>query len=665
MGLISLKEGKVKSIEEIGGKCFYLSKIYTDREYNVPRAICIETDIYMTFLSEKPYWSEIKRLLEGIKTNPISARKNLGSIREYIEKDSLDNELFSKIKMKIKEEGVELLDGVSVRSSGLVEDGRENNFAGVYNTTLDIKTDESLEKAILKTYASVFSEEVYFYMGTSGLDKPMAIIIEQMKYGDFYGVLFTKDINDIEERAYCECSYNIGEVVDGRKKDIGFYLSLEEDLEKNQESLSIIAINKLRILSKKLVKENKSHLDIEFVIDGDNVSILQYRPLIDTKSTPENLSIVDEDDINSCTNLNLSFCNYYFSKYLGKQYLFRKISKEEGFQVYKNYYLFVKNAEINSLSKDFFKTYIKSDFVLVEFGKDIKKEVCRVEDIKKIINKRFLDIDKDKIVCRIGEIIFPDFSAYSSIIEGNKVYVEYVPYAMKGLIIGTMEPIRLLIDNDGSVEYLQMPIYKKVYDFDKNTGEIIKKPYNKKGDKLSLSEVKKIYEYTVKMSKRFNEARLELYYSNNTLYSKDISLEDNTLEFTSVNLISSGVSKGEVFHLEFLEDLDKLAEDFSISLVKHEEKEDKVLEEEYVKSIIKSFQEKDIILFVERPSKGLLLFCAYVKGFVFEKGSVLSHIGILLREKGIVGVIDQDSYYKYQNGDRIEVVGDKIISLDK
>ncbi len=663
MNISSLMNLKGKSREMIGGKAYYLGKIYKKKEFNIPKGICIETDVFYNLLEKNK--KIIENFFDEIKKNPICVRKNLGKIREHIIKANLDDKLFLEIKLKMEEEGIDLSKGVSVRSSGVVEDGGEKNFAGVYNTSLNIKTDNDLKKAILKTFASAFSEEVYFYSAYEDFKKGMGIIIQQMKYGNYYGVLFTRDFNDVNERAYCECSINIGEIVDGSRSDIAFHLFLEEEFDVNRGNLSKIAINKLRILSKKLLKENKSHLDIEFVVDGDNVSILQYRPLIDTKSTPENLSIVDEDDINSCTNLNLSFCNYYFSKYLGKQYLFRKISKEEGFQVYKNYYLFVKNTETNSLSKDFFKTYINSDFVLVEFGKDIKKEVCRVEDIKKIINKRFLHIDRDKIVCRIGEIIIPDFSAYTSLIESNKVYVEYVPYAMKGLIIGTMEPIRLIIGNDYNVEYLQIPTYKKVYDFDKNTGEIIEKNYNKKGNKLSLSEVKKIYEYTVKMSKRFNEARLELYYSKDILYSKDISLEDNSLEFTSVNLISSGVCKGEVFHLEALEDLDKLAEDFSISLVKHEEKEDKVLDEEYVKSIIEFFKEKDIILFVKRPSKGLLLFCDYVKGFVFENGSLLSHIGILLREKGIVGVIDQDSYYKYQNGNRIEVIGDKIINLDK
>lgn len=82
---------------------------------------------------------------------------------------------------------------VAVRSSGLDEDGAEHSFAGQHDTVLGVTTLDELERAVLRCWASAFSERAVAYRAYVGGSEPrMAVLVQQMIEPKCAGVVFTR-----------------------------------------------------------------------------------------------------------------------------------------------------------------------------------------------------------------------------------------------------------------------------------------------------------------------------------------------------------------------------------------------------------------------------------------------------------------------------------------
>jgi rifampicin phosphotransferase len=78
---------------------------------------------------------------------------------------------------------------LAVRSSGDAEDGRDQSFAGVFESILHVDRD-GLEAAILKVKASFTSDRAKNYAGTVAAG---SVLVQRMIVADYAGVLFTRD----------------------------------------------------------------------------------------------------------------------------------------------------------------------------------------------------------------------------------------------------------------------------------------------------------------------------------------------------------------------------------------------------------------------------------------------------------------------------------------
>ncbi len=92
---------------------------------------------------------------------------------------------------------------LAVRSSGVAEDLPDASFAGQYETILDVRGPEAVERAILRCLASASSGRVEAYRAAMGReptdsalasgDPPFAIIIQRLVPADAAGVAFSAD----------------------------------------------------------------------------------------------------------------------------------------------------------------------------------------------------------------------------------------------------------------------------------------------------------------------------------------------------------------------------------------------------------------------------------------------------------------------------------------
>ena len=110
----------------------------------------------------------------------------------------------------------------AVRSSSPEEDLEGASFAGGYETTLGVTT-ETMEAAILRSFASSFDERVFLYKMEHGFptgEPRIAVIVQQQIDADTAGVAFSLNpLNNCFDEAVINANYGLGESVVGGEAD--------------------------------------------------------------------------------------------------------------------------------------------------------------------------------------------------------------------------------------------------------------------------------------------------------------------------------------------------------------------------------------------------------------------------------------------------------------
>lgn len=214
---------------------------------------------------------------------------------------------------------------LAVRSSALGEDGESTSFAG-QNATYYYVSADTLPKAIVDCWLSLWSEPALAYRAGLAAEAPfgMAVIIQRMIQSERSGVCFSSDpTGERSEHALLESSWGLGAaLVDGRVSPDRFWISADgqisqrkisrkrlkvaEDLrdpsgqrlepvplrQQTQPSLTDIEVSQIVDLTRQIAARRAAAQDVEWAIDGDELFILQSRPITAT-AAPENDSPVD------------------------------------------------------------------------------------------------------------------------------------------------------------------------------------------------------------------------------------------------------------------------------------------------------------------------------------------------------------------------------------
>jgi len=167
-----------KAPERFGGKAVALARLAL-LGYRVPRFFAIPVEV-----------------LQALDAGAIDTTRLLASVRQVC--DQLGMSHFS----------------LAVRSSATCEDGREQSFAGMFSSCLNVRGAKELGAAIRKVHGSASSSAVESYcklMGLSGRPS-MAIIIQEMIDADISGVAFSRDPTGAEiDRVLVEAVFGLGE----------------------------------------------------------------------------------------------------------------------------------------------------------------------------------------------------------------------------------------------------------------------------------------------------------------------------------------------------------------------------------------------------------------------------------------------------------------------
>lgn len=201
---------------------------------------------------------------------------------------------------------------VAVRSSAVDEDGKQNSFAGMHDTYLNILGVDALLEAIQKTWASATSERAIAYRRRNGLplnNIQIAALVQQLVLADIASVAFSRNpVSGSQDEIVITASWGLGaSVVEGtvtpdtvrvRKsdlailsQDIGRKLRMtvavpggtqEVGVPRFLQDKACLGENQAQAIARmarQLEAEMGSPIDIECAIADGELYLLQCRPV--------------------------------------------------------------------------------------------------------------------------------------------------------------------------------------------------------------------------------------------------------------------------------------------------------------------------------------------------------------------------------------------------
>jgi pyruvate, water dikinase len=200
---------------------------------------------------------------------------------------------------------------VAVRSSACAEDSEAASYAGQQETYLHVRGAAEVRDRVRDCWASFFSERALFYRQRKGSldDLGMAVVVQRMVSADVAGVLFTCDpVQRRRDRMVVEAVLGLGEAaVSGRVTPDHYVLTRDGTVKRARVAVQPLAIvpaagggTEERALAaeegggQKLTEDTLRELarigdelerrlgrpqDIEWALEGDDIYVLQARPV--------------------------------------------------------------------------------------------------------------------------------------------------------------------------------------------------------------------------------------------------------------------------------------------------------------------------------------------------------------------------------------------------
>jgi len=176
---------------------------------------------------------------------------------------------------------------VAVRSSAVAEDSEAASYAGQQETYLYVEGAQEVCRRVVDCWASFFSERALFYRSEKGSlgDLRMAVVVQKMVDPEKSGVVFTVDpVRHRRDRIVVEAVRGVGEqVVSGEVTPDHYTLDRNGNLKRqkivDERVLMDEELLKLAELGRRLEDKHGIAQDIEWAIVGEEIFLLQSRPV--------------------------------------------------------------------------------------------------------------------------------------------------------------------------------------------------------------------------------------------------------------------------------------------------------------------------------------------------------------------------------------------------
>jgi pyruvate,water dikinase len=313
----------------VGGKGANLGEM-TKAKFPVPNGFAVTVHAYDKFIAENDLKNWIDETLNNLDVNdPVKLQKTAKKIQRKINSSSIPKDVAIEVYKAYKRLSPRFRHGlVAVRSSATAEDLPDASFAGQQETFLNVRGEANLLVSTRECWSSLFTARAIFYREQNKIDHQqvkISVIIQKMIQSDVSGVMFSIDpVTNDKDRIVIESVWGLGElIVQGSvvpdkyvvQKDTFSILSKEisdqsvqlvkkgnitkeVDVPKKKRDLqkiSDIEIIKLAKLADNLQKHYYFPQDIEWAKEGNELYIVQTRPV--TTIEPKSKKSISEDGI--------------------------------------------------------------------------------------------------------------------------------------------------------------------------------------------------------------------------------------------------------------------------------------------------------------------------------------------------------------------------------
>lgn len=271
----------------IGGKGWGLARL-VGAGFNVPRGFVICSSVFRAFLDSTGLRGEIVRM-EQVLAKSLdydSLHAHIGRLTETIEGAPIAEDIAQAIIRTYRSLGAPF---VAVRSSAASEDSASASFAGQHRSFMNVE-EANLLRTVKACWLSAWTAEAIQYRRSRGLgetDVGMAVVVQRMVSARVSGVAFSVDV------LRQDAGVMVINVVRGLGESLvgGSASPNEIRLSKERRRFGIFRkrVNSPLVTGGELEKLRRTVVaiealfgtpqDIEFAFEGDDLLILQARPI--------------------------------------------------------------------------------------------------------------------------------------------------------------------------------------------------------------------------------------------------------------------------------------------------------------------------------------------------------------------------------------------------
>ncbi len=311
-----------EDVASVGGKGANLGEM-TNAHIPVPPGFIVTANTYFDFLEKSKITDKLRHLLKPLDTDNS---KQLQQIAAEVKQVIMNAPMPPETAREIKDAYVKIGGGlVAVRSSATAEDLPEASFAGQQSTFLNITGEDEVVAAVHECWASLFEPRAIFYRHQQGFDHfkvGIAVPVQKMVQSEASGVMFTLEpVTSDTSRIAIEAVLGLGEMIvsgdvtpdtyiiskdglkitskkiapqewklvrndaaKGKEANIKVLLTPEEQARQKISDADIITLAKL---GKQLEEHYQFPQDIEWAKEGQEIFVVQTRPVTTIKAGEE------------------------------------------------------------------------------------------------------------------------------------------------------------------------------------------------------------------------------------------------------------------------------------------------------------------------------------------------------------------------------------------
>jgi rifampicin phosphotransferase len=607
----------------VGSKFAQLSSLSSS--FNVPAAFAIPAVEFEAALTERQKTQLAAEFSDARATVGAFLADAAPRLAEIVAEIRVPPDVHRLLSLRMAETfGKDRRCQLAVRSSGLDEDGAAQSLAGVHRSVLGVEGIDGVVSAIeqcWRAYYELPGVAARIRLGNHDWRPRIALFVQEMVQPELAGVAFSGLAGDPDHVRI--------EYVEGLADRLVAGEQIANSADSSSTEMSAFPTLRSVVSMVRELRHRLGHdVDVEWASDGDGVKLLQCRPVT------ARMSGEDRSDLPSLeayrlyredppASFGLGEVAGVYGGYVAKRGPAHRLARELGIAIGSGWVIRFNRRGLRDPATRARLAQLLDQGSAPQCVLDLSETLRQV-----ILSKTEVADWLSEAACSEGggaglaTVIVRDFiRGNAGVISkriGDGLLVEITADGLLALNRGTASAQRLTVLD------LREP------------NVMVTDP----GTSVLVSHLPSIIKMTQRMEQRYGSVALEWVLADDGLYFTDYSvLSDGDLSFSSsaAVVLAPGSIQGPV--LELTEDalLERLSIGPAVSIdrsldVSQHEGLARIIE------LVRSQPERPIVK-ARRPYAVLSVLIGDVAGFVFEGGSILCHLAILLREAGVPAVV--------------------------